>query len=59
MRLFVFLSAYLATSFATFAQATTETEEESSPVAYILIGMVVIGLMIYMLQKRQKRKFNE
>lgn len=59
MKVFVFLLAFLGIGLHAFAQTTTETGGESSPVVYVLIGIAVLGLIIYMLRKRQKRKFNE
>jgi len=42
-----------------FAQADTLQAESSSPSVYIGIGVVLIVAIIFVLYRRQKRKFNE
>lgn len=60
MRLFASLLFTFTIYMTAFSQEPTAAEpDDSSPVAYVLISMLVIGLIIYMLLRRQKRKFND
>lgn len=41
------------------AQTTSTEEPESSPTGYIFIGVLMIIVVIFILARRQKRKFND
>ncbi len=41
------------------AQTTAGERAESSPTGYVLIGIGLLAIIIVMLYRRQKRKFND
>ena len=41
------------------AQTTPVDQNESSPTSYVLIGILLLAIVIFMLYRRQKRKFND
>ncbi|GGE16463.1 hypothetical protein CHU00_05515 [Sphingobacterium cellulitidis] len=49
-----------AVSIGLFAQDGTKTStSEGSALTYVIIGIIVLTVAIYMLYSRQKRKFND
>lgn len=49
-----------AISISLIAQdSTLTTTNEGSPATYLIIGVIVLILVIYILYSRQKRKFND
>ncbi len=45
--------------FGSVAQTMNENEAEHSPISYVLIGIGILAVVIIMLYRRQKRKFND
>ncbi|PVH25126.1 MULTISPECIES: LPXTG cell wall anchor domain-containing protein [Sphingobacterium] len=41
------------------AQTPSVNRTESSPTGYVLIGILLLAIVIFMLYRRQKRKFND
>ncbi|MFD2744356.1 MULTISPECIES: LPXTG cell wall anchor domain-containing protein [Sphingobacterium] len=40
-------------------QTPSVNQTESSPTGYVLIGILLLAIVIFILYRRQKRKFND
>lgn len=56
---FILLFSYYFTAFANANQDIATDGNETSPTAAIIVGAIVLALIVIVLYRRQKRKFND